>query len=201
MRAPRCSKGKQSRDDRKPTSADNEEVRTTRWRALASPIVRLLHLLGLSAFLASIFGSMVLSTGAPATRDPNQVLFAWRAIGSANQLLTVPGLLLMIASGLLLILVQGRDPRQERWLVLKILAVAAILIVSAVQIEPSEEHLRQLPNALPESSAQTAFMNVAVRQEIYGAINIALVVLASALAAFKPRLGGEAVAAAASSIR
>lgn len=172
-------------------SVANPEIGMSRWRATASPILLVLHLLGLTMFLGSILGSIVLSLGAPATGDPHAVVFAWHAIGAANTFLTVPGLLLMVASGLLLIPTQGRSPRHERWLALKILAVLAIIVVAATLIEPSEEQLRQLSTALPDLGARAVFMDAAIRQQIYGVINLALVVLASVLGVFKPGLGGK----------
>ena len=172
-------------------SVRNPEMGMSRWRATASPILVIVHLLGLTMFLGSILGSIVLSLGAPATGDAHAVVFAWRAIGAANSFLTVPGLLLTVASGLLLIPTQGRNPRHERWLVLKILAVTGIIVVAATLIEPTEEQLRQLATGLPDLATRAAFTDVAIRQQIYGAINLALVVLASVLGVFKPGLGGK----------
>jgi hypothetical protein len=161
------------------------------WRSAASPILVLLHMLGLTMFVGSILGSIVLSLGSPATGDPSRVVFAWRAIGAANAYLTIPGLALMIVTGLLLVPAQRRSPRQERWLVLKIAAVAAIVIVAATLIEPSEDQLRELAGSLPDAAARATFMEVAARQQIYGAMNLALVALVSVLAVLKPRLGGH----------
>jgi hypothetical protein len=106
-------------------------------QAIASPILVLIHLVGLTMFVGSILGNVVLSLGAPATGDSGTVVFAWRAIASANTFLTIPGLVILIGSG-----------------------------------------------------ARASFTEVALRQQIYGAVNLALIVLASALVVFKPRLGG-----------
>jgi hypothetical protein len=159
-------------------------------QAIASPILVLIHLLGLTMFLGSILGNIVLSLGAPATGDPGAVVFAWRAIASANRFLTIPGLAILIGSGVLLVLAQGRSPRRERWLAFKILAVIGIVVIAAALIEPSEDQLRVLAQSLPDPAPRTSFTEAAVRQQIYGAVNLALIVLASALVVFKPRLGG-----------
>jgi hypothetical protein len=160
------------------------------WQATASQILVLIHLFGLTMFVGSILGNIVLSLGAPATGDPAAVVFAWRAIAAANTFLTIPGLAILIGSGLLLIPAQDRSPRRERWLALKILAVIGIVVIAAALIEPSEDQLRVLAQSLPDPAARAGFMEVAVRQQIYGAVNLALVVLASVLVLFKPRLGG-----------
>lgn len=166
------------------------EAEGSGWRAIASPFLVIIHLLGLTMFLGSILGNIVLSLGAPATGDPGAVVFAWRAIGSANTFLTIPGLAILIGSGLLLIPAQDRSPTRERWLAFKMLAVIGIVVITAALIEPSEDQLRDLAKSLPGAAARASFMEVAVRQQIYGAVNLALVVLASALVVFKPRLGG-----------
>jgi hypothetical protein len=169
---------------------ERQEAAGLSWHAIASPILVLIHLLGLTMFVGSILGNIVLSLGAPAMGDPGAVVFAWRAIASANTFLTIPGLALLIGSGFLLIPVQDRSPRRERWLAFKILAVIGIVLIAAALIQPSEDQLRALAKSLPDPAAHASFTEVAVRQQIYGAVNLALVVLASALVVFKPRLGG-----------
>jgi hypothetical protein len=160
------------------------------WKAIVSPMLVLVHLVGLTMFLGSILGNIVLSLGAPATGDPGAVVFAWRAIGSTNTFLTIPGLAILIGSGLVLIPAQDRSPTRERWLAFKMLAVIGIVVIAAALIEPSEDQLREIAKSLPDPAARASFTEVAVRQQIYGAVNLALVVLASALVVFKPRLGG-----------
>jgi hypothetical protein len=170
--------------------ADAQSGAGSGWQAIASPILVLIHLLGLTMFLGSILGNIVLGVGAPATGDPGAVVFAWRAIASTNTFLTIPGLATLIGSGLLLILAQDRSPRRERWLAFKILAVIGIVVIAAALIAPSEDQLRALAKSLPDPAARASFTEVAVRQQIYGAVNLALIVLASVLVVFKPRLGG-----------
>src|SRR5438105_593010 len=46
------------------------------WQAIASQILVLIHLLGLTMFVGSILDNIVLSLGAPATGDPGAVVFA-----------------------------------------------------------------------------------------------------------------------------
>src|SRR5205807_2723998 len=114
-----------------PNLTETEEAARTDPKAIASPILVLIHLLGLTMFVGSILGNIVLSLGAPATGDPGAVVFAWRAIAAANTFLTIPGLAILIGSGILLILMQERSPRRERWLALKILAVIGIVVIAA----------------------------------------------------------------------
>jgi hypothetical protein len=172
------------------TLAEPQEPAGLSRQAIASPILVLIHLVGLTMFVGSILGNVVLSLGAPATGDPGTVVFAWRAIASANTFLTIPGLVILIGSGLLLIPAQERSPRRERWLAFKILAVIGIVITAAALIEPSEAQLRILAQSLSDPAARASFTEVTLRQQIYGAVNLALIVLASALVVFKPRLGG-----------
>ena len=96
----------------------------------------------------------------------------------------------MVVAGLLLVLTQARNPRTERWLAVKILAVVGIIVVAVTLIEPSEDQLRALAVSVADPGTRAEFTTVALRQEIYGAINLVLIALASALAVFKPRLGG-----------
>jgi len=170
--------------------SESREPIVSRWKSIALPVLRLMHLLGLTMFVGSILGTIVLSLGAPATGDPNAVVFAWRAIGSANTLLTIPGLAITIVTGVLLVPTQDRSPGRERWATIKILAVLAIVVIAVALIELSEDKLRDLSRSLHDPAARAAFTEVAVTQGTHGAINLALVILGSVLAILKPRLGG-----------
>lgn len=68
--------------------------------------------------------------------------------------------------------------------------MTGIVVIAAALLEPSEDQLRVLAKSLPDAAARASFMEVAVRQQVYGAVNLALVALASALVVFKPRLRG-----------
>jgi hypothetical protein len=55
---------------------ERQEAAGLSWHAIASPILVLIHLLGLTMFVGSILGNIVLSLGAPAMGDPGAVVFA-----------------------------------------------------------------------------------------------------------------------------
>jgi len=166
----------------------NGEPALAGWRAVASPVLRLLHLLGSTMLLGSILGSIVLSLGAPATGDPQNVVFAWQAIGRANAILTTPGMLLVGLTGVGLMMVERRKPWEEGWLALKIVVMIATIANAYLLIDPAEEQLRQYAVALPTGDSRAMFANLAIRQQIFGAINLALIVLASVLGVVKPRM-------------
>lgn len=138
-------------------------------------------------FLGSVLGSIVLGLGAPATGDPQYVVFAWHAIGRTNAILTTPGMLLVALTGFALMIVERLNPRKEVWLAVKILSIVAIVANANLLIVPAEEQLRQFAEALPAADARAAFNSMAVRQQVYGAINLALISLASVLGVVKPR--------------
>lgn len=158
------------------------------WRAPAAQALRLLHLLGLTMFLGSILGSIVLSLGAPVTGDPQYVVLAWHAIGRTNAILTTPGMLLVALTGFALMIVERLSPRKEVWLAVKMMLMVAIVANANLLIVPAEEQLRQYAEALPAADARAMFTSMAIRQQIYGAINLALISLAAVLGVVKPRV-------------
>lgn len=74
-------------------------------------VLKFLHLLGLTMFLGSIFGHIVVSVlgGAP---DSPFFLFARQNVTMATQIVTVPGLGMAIISGLGMV-VASRRPKQN----------------------------------------------------------------------------------------
>jgi uncharacterized membrane protein len=159
------------------------------WRPLTSKGIRFLHLLGLTLFLGSILASTVLSLSAPATGDPQKVYFAWRAIGHIESTLTTPGLMLSVLTGIGLWIVDMRNPLKEPWLAFKLVLTVAILGNALILIVPREEQLREATAVIPYVTGTVADM--ARRLGIFGALNVAMALIAALLGVFKPRLRGR----------
>src|SRR5262249_29054377 len=142
----------------------------------------------LTMFLGSILGSIVLALGAPVTGDPQNVVFAWQAIGRTNAILTTPGMLLVGLTGIALMIVERRNPLEQVWVAVKLLLMIAVVANAYLLLDPAEEQLRHYAAALPAADARAMFANLASRQQIFGAINLAVIVLASVLGVLKPRM-------------
>lgn len=94
--------------------------------------LKVLHLMGLVLFLGSIFGHIVAGSlgGGPVSGD--RFLAAREHIAAATQFLTVPGLVLVLASGVGLWLM-GWSLKNSRWLGVHMgLAVMVTLIAFGI---------------------------------------------------------------------
>jgi hypothetical protein len=154
-----------------------------------SPPRGCLHLFGLTAFVGSVFASTVLSLSAPASGNPQKVYFAWRAIGRIESVVTTPGLVLTVLTGIGLMIVDLRNPLKQRWLALKLVLTVAIIGNALILIVPREEQLREATAVLPYVTATVA--DIADRLGVFGAMNVALALIAAFLGVFKPGLGGR----------
>lgn len=158
------------------------------WKAIVSLAFRLAHLAGFVLFLGSICASTLLSLSLSGAADPQSAVFTWNAIAHNAAILTVPGLLLATISGIGLMLVEQRGPRGQMWVAGKIVLTVAIFLNAILLIMPAEDKLLALAKELPAADARTAFTTTLARQQIYGAINLTLIVVVSVLGVIGPRM-------------
>jgi hypothetical protein len=82
-----------------------------------------------------------------------------------------------------------RNPLKELWLAFKIVLTVAIMANALILIVPREEELREATAVLPYVTATVADM--ARRLGIFGALNVAMALIAAFLGVFKPGPGGR----------
>jgi Predicted integral membrane protein (DUF2269) len=158
------------------------------WEAIASLVLRIAHLAGFVLFLGSICASTLLSVSLSGTADPKAAIFTWNAIARNAAILTVPGLVLATLSGIALMVVEHRSPRQQMWVAAKIVLTIAIFLNAILLIMPAEDELLAFAGELPAAEAQAAFKTTLAHQQTYGAINLILAIVVSVLGVVGPRV-------------
>lgn len=153
------------------------------WRGGASDVFRIIHIAGFAMFFGSILTSTLISLSTSVTSNPQAVAFAWNAIGQTAMTLTTPGMILTVLSGITLLIVQRRNLREQIWLLAKIILTIAIFLNAVLLITPAEEQLIAYAADLPMTI--TAFTEVASQQQIYGAINLVMILIVFILGVVK----------------
>ncbi len=167
-------------------------------------VLKVFHLLGLAAFVGSIFGHILLG----GLGDPTADLIGFAALAEARYmnvlLLTLPGLALLLFTGIALAWRYGLTPKSRRWLGAKLLLVGLIALNGVLVLTPLGRDMAALAqDAVATGSLPAAYFELQQIESLFGAANLAMILVVVALATAKPRLvrkngveirSGEAVA-------
>lgn len=149
---------------------------------------KILHVIGVAMFLGSIFAHIATGRVPGAADNSPAMLFARQAIELATRFVTVPGLALAIVSGALMIASASRGFLKQRWLLLHLAAVAAIGAITVTVMIPVGQELVAAAKAVAAGAmTPDAFAASAMREHLFGAVNILLALAAIVLGVTKPR--------------
>ena len=157
--------------------------------------LKLVHLLGFALFLGSILSHIVTSRVHAGTADVSLLLFARDTVCIATRALTVPGLVLLIGSGIGMVWTSRGQLLRQRWVQLHVVLAAAIAMVSAVVVV-AVARLAVAAEALAAGrGGLEAFVAPAAIERYAGAANILMILLAAGVALVRPRSGRPGAAA------
>ena len=148
-----------------------------------------LHLIGLAMFLGSILGHISIGF-LPDAGAAQTILFGRQAIAVATWWLTLPGLALLIVTGLFMT-VQGRHGfGRRRWLTAHQVLAVLIALNAAFVLVPGGETLRALAAEVADGRrAADAMQALAGRESMFGAANLLMALAAIFVAVLKPGFG------------
>jgi len=149
-------------------------------------LIKTIHLIAVCVFVGSIPGHIVLG----ALGDPAENLVAFADYHAAKHALTlgltVSGLMLAILSGIGLAALH-RDHLTRRWLQFKIVLVGLITLNAALVLVPVSGAMAALArDAVAHGTLAPAFNDLAAREAMAGAANLAMIVAVFVLAVFRP---------------
>ncbi len=148
-----------------------------------------LHLLGFALFLGSIPTYVVLSLVAGET-DPARLAAARGFILAGTQAVTIPGLWLAAASGL--VLAFQRRHVWPRWIKLKLALVVFIMLNTHFGIAPAIEEAAALAGQAARVGVGDPALALAVaRESALGGLNLVLALTVVGLVVRRPRLGEQ----------
>ena len=153
---------------------------------------KLLHLIGLTLFLGSIFGHIVAGALAGAPGGP-AFLAARAQIVEATRLLTLPGLALLLASGAAMLAAARMSPLRIGWLTAHVAGAVLVLVNTVVFICPAGKAALALAKAGEYGEPLTRAI---LAEDGFGAANVALALALIVLGLYKPALFRRRAAAA-----
>ncbi len=162
----------------------------SRARASANRIAKALHFVGLAMFLGSILSHVSLGF-VPGARDPAQAMLFWRqGIEIATHSLTVPGLALLVVTGLFMAGWGGSRFARQRWLIVHLaIGLLIVFIAAFVMLPVGTQSLDQAVMMRHGVGSMETFSALIRRERIFGAISIVLALLSILIVTLKPRLG------------
>ena len=138
---------------------------------------RFLHIVGMAMFFGSVLAHVTAGLIPGAADNPAVMLAAREAITLANWYVTIPGLVIAIVSGALMVANAGYLKRRR--LVMHIAAAAVIAVIAAIVLIPAAQELQAAAKAVGAGTMTAqSFAAVATREHLFGAINIALALAA-----------------------
>jgi hypothetical protein len=147
------------------------------------------HLVGLAMFLGSILGHITIGFVPGAKEQAQAMLLGRQAIDIATWTLTIPGLTLLVLTGLLMARCGRLRFAGNRWLTLHALLAVLIVLNAVAVLMPTGGRLLEVSAAIPrDPEARTTFAVLAARESMFGALNLTLTLVTVLIAAMKPRL-------------
>lgn len=142
-------------------------------------IARFAHLFGLVLMLGSILAFLIAS-GVAARGSVTELAVARRIISNGTTFLTLPGLTLLVTSGVTLVLA-GSGMLAKRYVQVMALAVAAMAVNGVVFVLPAVRSTTGLAEAsLAVGHLVPGYEQAFSRESMAGAVNIALALVAMA---------------------
>ncbi len=150
---------------------------------------KVIHILGVAMFLGSIFAHIATGQVPGAADNPPAMLFGRQAIELATRYVTLPGLVIAILSGALMVARGYPGSFKQRWLAPHVAAAAAIAAITAMVMIPVGHDLVAAAKAMVAGTMTAeGFAASSVREHLFGAVNIFLAFAAIVLGIAKPRL-------------
>jgi len=153
-------------------------------------VMKLLHIVAVIAFLGNIVTGLFWHSHAARTRDPRLLAHAMDGIIRSDRLFTVPGVVLIIATGMAAAIVGGFPVLGTGWIVWTLVLFAISGLIFMIVLAPLQRQLRALAQAHPTAVDFDfpAYQRLARRWESWGAAAVMTPFAGLALMVLKPAL-------------
>ncbi len=139
--------------------------------------LKLVHYLAVSAFVGSVFGHVLLGAAFSAA-DMGSYRAILQAKAAMTDVLILGGMAVGVLSGLGLVLVGGGKRLLRPWLLVKLAAVALITANALLVLRPlGLEKVDLASGSIGGAQVLDALSAAGMRESIFGAVNLALVLV------------------------
>jgi uncharacterized membrane protein len=151
-------------------------------------VLKLLHVAGVIIFLGNITTGLFWHAHAARTRDPRLIAHAMDGIIRSDRLFTVPGVLVIVASGLANAVLGGYPLLRTGWILWSLVLFTVSGAAFMARVAPLQRALRALASAAatPGELDWPGYRKLAVAWEAWGAIALLTPAAALVLMILKP---------------
>lgn len=153
-------------------------------------LLKLLHVAAVIAFLGNITTGLFWHAHAARTRDPKLLAHAMDGIIRSDRLFTVPGVIVIIFSGVAAAIYGNFPLLRTGWILWTLVAFSVSGLIFVLRVAPLQRQLRALAEAGEQSGAfeYAMYRSLAVRWEAWGAVALLTPVAGLVLMVLKPNL-------------
>jgi uncharacterized membrane protein len=158
------------------------------WLAALYLWVKLLHVAAVVVFLGNITTGLCWHAHAARTRDPRLLAHAVDGIIRSDRLFTIPGVVVIIVSGVVAAFIGGLSILRTPWILWSLVLFAVSGLVFVLRVAPLQVQLRALAQAGAEQGALDwgRYRRLARTWEMWGAVALLTPLAALVLMVLKP---------------
>jgi len=150
---------------------------------------KLVHILSVVMFLGNITTGLFWHAHAARTRDPRLLFHAMDGIIRSDRWFTLPGVLSIIVTGVLLAMLGGYPLLRTPWITISLVLFSVSGVLFGVRVAPLQQQLRALAQrGIDGTFDHAAYAALTRRWEAWGLAALLTPLLAMALMVFKPGL-------------
>ena len=152
-------------------------------------VFKLIHVMAVIAFLGNITTGLFWHAHAARTRDPRLLAFTMDGIIRSDRWFTLPGVLVIIASGVTAAIHAGLPLLGTPWIFWTLVLFSISGIAFGVQVAPLQRRLHAMARTGAERGdfEYARYHALAIRWEIWGAIALMTPLAGMVLMVLKPR--------------
>lgn len=150
--------------------------------------IKLLHVAAVIIFLGNIVTGLFWHAHAARTRDPRLVAHAMDGVIRSDRIFTIPGVVLIIISGVAAAIIGGYPILRTPWILWSLVLFTVSGFVFVVRVVPLQQELRALAQAGVNAASFNwdQYQALARRWEWWGALALGTPVVALVLMILKP---------------
>lgn len=152
--------------------------------------MKLIHIFAVVLFLGNIITGLFWHRYAERTRNPRLLAHTMGGIIASDRLFTMPGVLVIIATGILAAVQGGIPLLRTGWIAWTLLLFGISGVTFALRVAPLQRELRALAEAGAGSGSFSfdAYHRLAVKWELWGAVATVTPLAGLALMVLKPAI-------------
>jgi uncharacterized membrane protein len=148
---------------------------------------KFLHLIGLVMFLGGILASIAMNIFVGTSTDATLIFHQRQFVSAISWTLTIPGMWLVVITGIVTALSGKYRLVEQRWLSAKLVLAVLILLNGTIILAPLVDQVTGLAEqGAMQDQLLPIYLQLKAKEDMHGAANFVMIWIAILLAIFKP---------------